>query len=357
MINYVAHWDWILLRSRSSIITNINTFKFRSICPDYNPELKKIYDETINWNIRREKLIDYSGIINLRKILKSLENNEKFHIFTLKSGILFMIANSFLNKNFKSTLSITGLGYLFNENFKSKLIRFFIRPFLKYLINKTFENIIYQNKKDLLIFNEYCSYNFNSYIVESSGLDYKSFELKKTFNSPIKVILVGRLLKDKGIFEYIQLIEKSYGSRINFFLAGELDIGNPSSLTDKELNEIKNNPKVNYIGPMKTEKDLFNYDVLVSLSKSEGFSRILLEGIYVGLYVLSLSNSGTTFINNFSNTFLVNNWLEMSNELIKISTTTLNVDPLNRDSILKNYSSEKIAKDFENIYKISKYDE
>ena len=357
MINYIAHWDWILVRSRTSVVKNIKTFQFRAICPNINPVIQNSFDDTINWKIDRTKLIDISGIINLRRILKSLENNEKFHVFTLKSGILFIIANSFLNKNFRSTLSITGLGFIFNKSVKSRLIRFFLKPYLTYFINKTFENIIYQNDKDLKTFNKFCNYKSKTFIVESSGIDHNLFEIKKSFNSPLKVILVGRLLKDKGVFDYIQLIEKYSKSNISFFLAGELDVGNPSSLTDKELDEIKNNPKLKYLGPIDPEKDLHNYDILISLSKSEGFSRILLEAVYVGLFVMAISNSGTIYINQFSNSYLSDNWIDMSEELKKLSNSKLKIDLSNREFVLKNYSSEKVAKDFENIYIISNYDE
>ena len=101
MINYVAHWDRILIQSRSQIIDELNNHEFRSICPiGDGDELKKHYAESINWHITREKYFDFSAIISLRKIIKNLDNGSVFHIFTLKTGFLFMISNLFLNKNF-----------------------------------------------------------------------------------------------------------------------------------------------------------------------------------------------------------------------------------------------------------------
>ena len=112
MINYVAHWDRILIQSRSQIVNELSDYKFRSICPVANEnELKNHYAESLNWKIAREKYFDFFAVLSLRKILKNIEDGSIFHIFTLKTGFLFMISNLFLNKNFKSTLSITGLGY------------------------------------------------------------------------------------------------------------------------------------------------------------------------------------------------------------------------------------------------------
>ena len=47
MINYVAHWDRILIQSRSKIVNELNNYEFRSICPIVDDaELKKHYSES-----------------------------------------------------------------------------------------------------------------------------------------------------------------------------------------------------------------------------------------------------------------------------------------------------------------------
>ena len=124
MINYVAHWDRILIQSRSEIINELNNYEFRSICPIVDDtELKKHYSESLNWQISREKYFDFSAVYSLRKILKNFNDGSVFHIFTLKTGFLFMISNLFLDKKFKSTLSVTGLGYFFSKNILAKIMK------------------------------------------------------------------------------------------------------------------------------------------------------------------------------------------------------------------------------------------
>ena len=72
MINYVAHWDRILIQSRSKIINELNNYEFRSICPIVDDtDLKKHYSESLNWQISREKFFDFSAVFSLRKILKN----------------------------------------------------------------------------------------------------------------------------------------------------------------------------------------------------------------------------------------------------------------------------------------------
>ena len=42
MINYIAHWDRILIQSRVEIINELQDYKFRAICPMINRVKSKI---------------------------------------------------------------------------------------------------------------------------------------------------------------------------------------------------------------------------------------------------------------------------------------------------------------------------
>ncbi len=353
MINYVAHWDRILIQSRSQIVNELSDYRFRSICPVVNEiELKKHYAESLNWKIDREKYFDFFAVLSLRKILKNIDDGSIFHIFTLKTGFLFMISNLFLNKNFKSTLSITGLGYFFSKNISAKIFKIILQPVFITLINKTYKNIIYQNSKDKLSFNKYSHYKNNSYLIESSGINTYDYLLKNNFNENKKIILAGRLLKDKGIDDYIKLSNNFSSQNVTFYLAGDLDKGNPNSLTQKELEDLKKISSLNYLGYIDLQKEIHNYDLLLSLSDHEGFSRVLLEAMYVGLFVVAYENNGTEYINNFENTILLNSkdikYLE--NKINEFLHEKKSISSQNRKQISKHYSTQYIASKFAKIY-------
>ena len=355
MINYIAHWDRILIQSRSDIINELQEYKFRAICPvnDSN-KIKDYYFENINWKISKTKLFDFKAIFRLKRILDALDQNSIVHVFTLKSGFFFMIASYFSRKNFNSTLSITGLGYIFSKRLSTKLIKLLLRPIFILLINKTFKNIIYQNSLDQDIFNKYSKFSNNSYLIESSGLKTNQYLLKQKFNKQLKVILAARLLEDKGIKEYIDLASKMNSPNVKFYLAGELDEGNPKSLSKKDLEDIKNNKFVEFLGYLDLKKELKEFDVLLSLSNHEGFSRVLLEAIYVGLYSVAFKNNGTEFINIFQNTKIIDskNLGKINDEIMKIFNTNKKISIQNREIINKKYSTKNIANSFEKIYKL-----
>ena len=115
MIYYIAHWDWILKNSRSDIVKELkNDFDITGITPleNHESEIKTIISRQLI-GIIKKKLLDIKGIFNLRKLIKTFNNEDIIHIFTLKSLIIFLIGSLFTEKKGTVIASITGLGYLF----------------------------------------------------------------------------------------------------------------------------------------------------------------------------------------------------------------------------------------------------
>ena len=368
MIVYLAHWDWILTQSRKDIVSNINDSKFMAICPfgQNEIELENYYKEAIDWKLNRNKIFDFWGIKNLRNIIKDLNSDDIVHVFTLKSGLLFAFANLFRNNKTKNILTITGLGYLFSDNFKAKILKILLSFFIKPLVNKNFDFLMYQNGEDQKTFNNYSKYNGESFIIPTSGITVKELELKKEYrNSNLKVIMATRLINDKGIFEYLELANLMKDSDFEFYLAGDLDNGNPDSLSESQLNEIKNSNFINYLGHIDIKKELQNFDINIVMSKYEGSSRILLESLYVGLICLSNNIPGTSEVSSkFRNSFFIdeNNIEEFRRSLDEIinhdafSDNTQNIlfgedAKYNRELIDENYTSVKIAAAYNKIYR------
>ncbi len=367
MIVYLAHWDWILTQSRKDIVSNISDAKFMAVCPidRSKVELENYYEEIIDWKINRNKILDFSGIRNLRKIIKALNSDDIVHVFTLKSGLLFAFSNLFRNNKTKNILTVTGLGYLFSDNFKAKFLKIILGFFIKHFINKNFEFLIFQNGEDQKTFNDYSKYQGEYYIIPTSGIAVEEIEIKKDYrNSNLKVIMATRLINDKGIFEYLNLAKLMKDSDLEFYLAGDVDEGNPDSLSKRDLVKIKNNNFINYLGHIDIKKELHDYDINIVMSKYEGSSRILLESLYIGLICLSNNIPGTKELGSkFNNSFFIddNNIQELKKNLDEIINYDVflennqnisfeNGAKFNRELINKNYTSVKISAAYNKIY-------
>ncbi len=297
MIYFLAHWDWVLERSRADIVELIKKdYKIISICPleENKKNIEKIYTESINWDLDRTRTLDLIGILNLRKILGKLENGSIVHIFTLKSLFLYLISTLFLKKELRIIASITGLGYLFAGTKLGSFLKFLIRPFIILKINKVIDFLIFQNIENLNEFMSYSKFNGKVKIIEGSGLSTEKIIKKNNFNKVPNIIFVGRLLYEKGIREFLKLIDLIKNNyEVNFFVAGKPDFGNKSSINKNEFNALCNNNNLTYLGEIDIYSELYKYDILIQPSYHEGFSRVLLEGIYTGLWCMSNDLPGT----------------------------------------------------------------
>ena len=355
MIYYIAHWDWILLQSRAEVVKSLeSTYKIEGIAPlEDNKYLLNNYSQLHDWKINRKKLLDISGLIDLRKKISNFKHNDLIHLFTLKTLILYLLSTLTFKKQFSVIASITGLGYLFSNTKLSKILRLIIRPLVIRKINSCVDIIIFQNELDKDTFIEFSKYKNQIILVEGSGLNTNNFQIKNSPNKKIKVIFVGRLLKEKGIFEFLKIAEAfKQENDFEFFVAGDRDEGNKSSINDHEFKELKK--KVTYLGNIDVPNELFRYDILINPSHHEGFSRVILEGAYVWLYCIANDIPGTRgIINNLEYGAVVeNNDINTYIELIRNfdrNKESLDVDKV-RDKIIKNYSSNAIANKFSKIY-------
>ncbi len=358
MIYFIAHSDWILQRSRADMVNYLKEyFNITSICPhgDSKSEIDRTYENFIDWQINNKKILDLNGILNLRKILKNIESNSLLHIFTIKSLFLFLFSTFFFKKKFQVIVSITGLGFLFGNTLLGNILKGLIKPFVNYKINKKVDTIIFQNKTNYSDFLSYSNYKNNVKIIEGSGLNTEVFKQKEQQIKKNKIIFVGRLMREKGIYEYLAIADRMKENKnISFHIAGKPDFGNKSSLNLKEFEELKNNPNINYLGEINVQEKLHNFDILIQPSYHEGFSRVLLESIYSGLYCIVNDIPGMNEIINKTQYGL----------LIKKNNIDLYVDGINNflngeyelnheyaaQVIEENYSVEAISNKFKELY-------
>ena len=63
MIYYIAHWDWILLQSRSEIVRSLSDkFQFVGIAPlEDNEHLLSDYSQLHDWKINRKNYLILQG--------------------------------------------------------------------------------------------------------------------------------------------------------------------------------------------------------------------------------------------------------------------------------------------------------
>ena len=178
--------------------------------------------------------------------------------------------------------SVSGLGTLFiEEKFNIRLLRTLLYPIYKYAFNHPNQIVIFQNKDDLNEFiNKKILKSSKTIIINGSGVDLQNFSnFEEPLGTPI-VCFAARLIKDKGVFEYIsaaRLIKKR-GIEARFLLAGDLDTKNPTGINFRELQEIKNEALIDFLGYQNEIPVLYAKSNIICLpSYREGLPKSLIE--------------------------------------------------------------------------------
>ena len=178
--------------------------------------------------------------------------------------------------------AVSGLGTLFiKKDFKSKLLRFLIYPLYKLAFNHPNQKVILQNKDDLKVLINWGVLNLSKIkLLKGSGVQLEKFN---DFDEPSGITTIcfaARLLRDKGVFEYISAgrILKERGIKARFLLAGDLDKNNPSGLSVDDLNKLKDKSYIEFLGYHKDIPKLYAKSHIICLpSYREGFPKSLIE--------------------------------------------------------------------------------
>jgi len=225
--------------------------------------------------------LELKCFFSIFKLIKKL-NPDIIHLVTIRPCLYGGIISKFLKIN-SIVISISGLGSIFTKN---NLKFYFYRKIIFFLYKIIFFQkknlkIIFQNDddKDIFLNNTNLSED-QTVMIRGVGVNlniYKNLFFSMEDNI---VVMISRLLKDKGVIEYLEAasqLRKKYNN-IKFWLVGDLDLGNPMSLTNNEIDAWKKKNIVSFLGYSENIIKIINQSKIVVLpSYREGMPKILLE--------------------------------------------------------------------------------
>ncbi len=278
-----------------------------------NKKLTKVENEHLkdfqihNYHVSRSNLnviFEIYTFISLFLLIKRI-NPQLVHLITMKPIIYGGIINRILNIK-SQVISVTGMGYIFinKKKLRIKLLNFVVKNLLKFAINHKNQKIIVQNNSDLHEFLRIKKIsNKNFILIPGSGVNLNLFNYVPENEKNNLIIMVCRLLKDKGVYEFIEAEKKIRNKNIKarFWLVGNIDPSNPSSLSSKDIEKIKEDSKVKFLGFRKDISRLYKYsNIAVLTSYREGFPKSLIEASACGRPIITTDVPGCrdSIINN-----------------------------------------------------------
>ena len=299
-VGFLSHCDSNLYRFRLSLMKEFieRGHEVYAIAPreDKLDDFKQHGIKIIHWNVSRPSINPLSALrstYELIQILRPLQL-DILHTYMAKPNIMGNIAAKVLKIPYVIN-AITGLGSLYVENGIRVRI---LRKILELVSKVTYrfsDLVLFQNAESLECFvNKGILSSSKARLIKGSGVDLNYWQQEvPVARRTVKVLMVARLIKHKGVIEYLQAAEElmKRGLNIEFSLAGASDAGNPYAVYDKVFKDYHGVGYLGYIDDIKLE--LQKTDIFVYPSYyGEGIPRSLLEAAAMGKAIVTTDIPG-----------------------------------------------------------------
>lgn len=269
--------------------------------------------------------------------------------YTVKPNIFGGFAARLLG--IPSIAVVTGLGYsLIHEGWINRVTRLLYKFSLPY-----HRKVIFENSDDKKLFeDEGLVSSSRSMAIKGCGVDTTAFSPNGDGRKEgmITFTFIGRLLYDKGVKEFIEAAQfiKS-NDHIRFWLVGEIDKENPSSIRNEDLMKWIRDPKIHYHGATDNIRAFIEKsDCIILPSYREGMPRVIMEAMAMERPVITTDTAGCReTVDENVNGYLVP--IKNSEALAKAMNTFIDLDKQDkikmgkagRIKVLKEFDDKIIA--------------
>ncbi|HHB95297.1 MAG TPA: glycosyltransferase family 1 protein [Campylobacterales bacterium] len=292
-----SNTSWYLYNFRMGLIKSLQQQGYRVVLiapkDDYSHRLEvlgcKHYHIDID-NKGTNPIEDIKLSYQFYKLFR-LINPNMLLIYTIKPNIYGGIVSKILK--IPTVNVIAGLGTVFlNDSLSSKIARWL------YKVSFNNNRVLFENQDDC---EEFLAKNLvkkpQTTLISGSGINTEAFQPKnKPQNSENLIfLLIARLIKDKGVVEYIEAIKsiRAKYPNVQFKILGSYYFGNPSSISEDEVNQWVDDGIIEYLGYTDAVlEEIEKADCIVLPSYREGLSRVLLEGASMSKPIITTDVTG-----------------------------------------------------------------
>jgi glycosyltransferase involved in cell wall biosynthesis len=135
--------------------------------------------------------------------------------------------------------ALAGLGFVFSsDRFAARVMRPVVKLVFSFFLKSRNSRVIVQNQDDFNFITQVINIpSFNVRLIRGAGVDLCLFREQPAPVQPPLVVLVARMLWDKGVGEFVEAATRirSAGIKARFALVGIPDTENPTSVSEREL--------------------------------------------------------------------------------------------------------------------------
>ena len=265
---------------------------------DKEQELQALGIQTYSLDISRSGITLSKELYVIKQIYQILKEVDPMVVefFTIKP-ILYGGIVSHFTKVERKVFYITGLGYIFiKKGLKGIVIKTIVKALYRLALFGKSVKVITENSYDARLVKSLGVEEKNIYIIKGAGVDLHQYPyVEETITEPLQIVMASRLLKDKGVSEFVsaakEILEGGYN--VKFLLYGDIDTNNPASLTLQEVEAIKKEGCVTIAGFCDDITMAFQQaHIIVLPSYREGFPKVLIEAAACGRAVVTTDVPG-----------------------------------------------------------------
>jgi glycosyltransferase involved in cell wall biosynthesis len=250
-------------------------------CSEHRAVIEQAGLQVIPHNISRSGLNPFRELVSVFQLVKVLRSfrPDVIHLIALKPIVLGSLASIFYPK---AKVVNAPVGDLFASNdVRARLARPLVKLVLKSTLGRKRSMTIIENSDDRRSLVEGGFLHNNQIVlIRGTGVNLDVFRPTAEPNGPKIVVLIARMLRDKGVFEFVEsarIIKRTHPTTL-FWLIGDADPGNPASLTTQQLQEWNDEGIVKWLGYRTDVAELLTQIHIVCLpSYREGFGKVFVE--------------------------------------------------------------------------------
>jgi len=245
----------------------------------------------------RNPLNEFVSFFSIWRLFRRLRP-DLVHLVTIKPVLYGGIAARMVKVSGVIS-AISGLGFLFVEraSLRVRLLRYVVLFLYRLAMGQPNQRVIFQNSTDMsALVTAGGVRKDKARLIRGSGVDLRGYLMMPEPDGVPVIVMASRLLKDKGVREFVESARllQSRGINARFQLIGDPDSGNPESVTAESVQAWQEEGVVECLGFRSDIPELFSQAHVVVLPSyyGEGLPKVLVEAAACGRAVVTTDHQG-----------------------------------------------------------------
>lgn len=304
-IALVAHHAGDLINFRGAFVADLVSRGETVLCfaPDYSEEtlqvIKRFGAAPVPYSLDRTGMNPLRDVVDLCRLALLLRSYKPRLVFAFSiKPVIYGTLAAWLAGVKRRVALIEGAGYVFTPNgqrhtLSRRVLRSIVETLYRFALAKA-NRVIFLNSDDIAEFiGRRLVRQEQTALLGPIGVDLNKWSVQPLPLAPVAFILVARLLREKGVAEYIKAarVVKQQHPSARFLLLGRVD-SNPGGFTQAEVESWVDQGVVEWPGHVDVVPWLKQASVFVLPSYREGVPRSTQEAMAMGRPVITTDAPG-----------------------------------------------------------------